>query len=285
MMPAAIPIDSGRDPRPSLNRPMTDAAKRRAWGLFLLGISLQLGCRRADEVRETEVAVSRVAVDEMSQSPVVLLEDKAHTVSLPIWIGVLEAQAIAMEIEGVAPPRPLTHDLMKNVLDHLGVQLRRVLISELRGTTYYARIYLSSRGKEIEIDSRPSDAIALAVRYRKPIFVADELLQSQQGRVASLGGAATLSVAGITVQGVSPELAEVFSVPAGRGVVVAEVARGAGDVLRRGDVILEINGEEVQGVVDFQERIAAVAGEAELAVKRGDATLHLAFNPVGVADR
>jgi bifunctional DNase/RNase len=221
----------------------------------------------------------------MSQSPVVLLEDKAHTVSLPIWIGVLEAQAIAMEIEGVAPPRPLTHDLMKNVLDHLGVQLRRVLISELRGTTYYARIYLSSRGKEIEIDSRPSDAIALAVRYRKPIFVADELLQSQQGRVASLGGAATLSVAGITVQGVSPELAEVFSVPAGRGVVVAEVARGAGDVLRRGDVILEINGEEVQGVVDFQERIAAVAGEAELAVKRGDATLHLVFNPVGVADR
>jgi bifunctional DNase/RNase len=261
---------------------MIDAAKQGSRPialLLLLGSFLAAGCRGATEVREIEVSVSRVAVDEMSRSPVVLLEDKDQTVSLPIWIGLSEAQAIALEMEGVAPPRPMTHDLLKQVLDRLGVELRRVLISELRGNTYYARIYLVSSGSEHEIDSRPSDAIALAVRFRKPIFVTAELVQRQQQRVVAADGGSTTSVAGVTVQGISPELAEHFAVPEGQGVVVADVARDARHELRRGDVILEIDGKPVHGIRDFRDRVAALNGEADLAVKRGEALLHVAFDP------
>lgn len=261
---------------------MTDGAK--PWSptaalLLLCSSFLAAGCRSSPEVREIEVSVSRVAVDEMSRSPVVLLENKERTVSLPIWIGLSEAQAIAVEMEGVAPPRPMTHDLLKQVLDRLGVELRRVLISELRGNTYYARIYLVSRGAEHEIDSRPSDAIALAVRFRKPIFVTAELMQRQREAVVAAEGGATTSVAGVTVQGISPALAEHFAVPEGQGVLVADVARGAKHELRRGDVILEIDGEPVHGVRDFHERVAALDGEADFSVKRGEVLLHLAFDP------
>src|SRR5512145_3158376 len=165
--------------------------------------TMAAACRSASAPREVEVEVSRVALDESSRSPVVLLEDKAHTLALPIWIGVSEAQAIAMEIEGVAPPRPLTHDLVKDMLDHVGVELTRVLISELRGSTYYARIYLSARGDQVEIDSRPSDAIALAVRFHRPIFVAASLLTRDQTVALSPGGAETASIGGVTVQALS----------------------------------------------------------------------------------
>jgi hypothetical protein len=104
-----------------------------------------------------------------------ILKESAGKRRLPIIIGAFEAQSIALEIEGIKPPRPLTHDLLKNIIDALGFSITEVVISELREGTFYARLLMDS-GAAREIDSRPSDAIALAVRYGAPIFVADEVM-------------------------------------------------------------------------------------------------------------
>lgn len=123
-----------------------------------------------------EVRVDSIRVSLVSAHRVVVLRDTSSPRYLPIWIGPFEAEAIAAELQGVRAPRPMTHDLLKNVLAHLGAQVTHVLITSLRGDTFYARIFLDAAGQITDIDSRPSDAIALAVRTQSPIFVAEEVL-------------------------------------------------------------------------------------------------------------
>ncbi|OGF98533.1 MAG: hypothetical protein A3F83_08920 [Candidatus Glassbacteria bacterium RIFCSPLOWO2_12_FULL_58_11] len=125
-----------------------------------------------------ELTISGLGIDSSNNSPVVLLKEKSGERVLPIWIGPSEASAIAMEISGVKFKRPLTHDLFKQVLLDLGVVLESVFISELKDNTYYARIYLKHEGKRIELDARPSDSIALALRMKAPIHTTEELLDS-----------------------------------------------------------------------------------------------------------
>lgn len=248
---------------------------RPGWWL-LLGAGLMAGCARSANP-DVEVEVSRIAVDPASRSPVVLLEDKAHNVALPIWIGPSEAHAIASQLEGVESPRPLTHDLMKSVMERVGVGLQRVIIRELRENTYYASIVLLWDGTEVEIDSRPSDAIALAVRFGQPIFVNRALLEGQTALDLRPDAAAAMSVGGITVQGLSRELAEYFELPAGQGVVVSDVTSDAGAALLRGDVILEVDGAAVHDPADFRAKLVEHRGHADLAVQRDGARLHVAF--------
>ncbi|HTX17340.1 MAG TPA: bifunctional nuclease family protein [Bacteroidota bacterium] len=112
-----------------------------------------------------------------------ILKEMNGTRRLPIIIGAFEAQSIALEMEGIKPPRPLTHDLMKNIIDTFGVSLQDVFINELRDGTFYAKITIEGVSESQEVDSRPSDAIALAVRYGVPIFVAEEVL-NEAGIVA-----------------------------------------------------------------------------------------------------
>jgi hypothetical protein len=223
---------------------------------------------------EIEVEVSRVGLDPSSKSPVVLLEDKDHTVALPIWIGPAEAQSIAMRLEGIDAPRPLTHDLMKSVLERLGVALRRVVIEDLHDSTYYARIVLVRSGEEVEIDSRPSDAIALAVRFGQPIFVAAALLEGQNAIDLRNAAAPPVELRGLTVQTLSDALADHFSLPHGYGVLVSDVAEDGRSELMRGDVILEVDGAPVTGVADLRRRLAA-APESELSVQRSGARIHV----------
>ena len=128
---------------------------------------------------EVEMEVKTVAFDQASRSPVVILANEAQSKALPIWVGAFEAQAIAMEMEGMSGPRPLTHDLMKKIVEGLDAELDRVVIDDLRGHTYYATIHLWAEGDPIRIDSRPSDAIALALRFGKPIFVNGTLLTGE----------------------------------------------------------------------------------------------------------
>jgi bifunctional DNase/RNase len=241
----------------------------------LLGVGLAIGCSRAPSP-EVEVEVSRVAVDPASRSPVVLLEDKRHTVALPIWIGPAEAQAIASHLEGVTSPRPLTHDLMKSVMDHVGLGLQRVVIRELRDNTYYASLVLLWDGEEVEIDSRPSDAIALAMRFGQPIFVNRTLLEGQTALELRGAGDESLHVGGVTVQGLSKELANYFDLPAGQGVVVADVSDTAAAALRRGDVILEVDGSPVHDPTEYRAKLRASRGPVDLSVQRERARIHVA---------
>jgi len=134
-----------------------------------------------------EVKVMGIVVDPKASNPVVVLVDLNRQKALPIWIGVFEAEAISKGLQDVVTLRPMTHDLMKQILDTFRVPLVRVLISELRGNTFYAKLYLSVDGKEMIVDSRPSDAIALAVRAKAPIFVANSVIQASKelGIIAS----------------------------------------------------------------------------------------------------
>jgi bifunctional DNase/RNase len=124
-----------------------------------------------------EVKIEAILFDMSSNSPVVLLKDKEGKKFLPIWIGPFEANAIQMELEGEKPIRPLTHDLLKNILEELNAEVVKISICDLQDNIYYASITLKVNGRIVEIDSRPSDAIALAVRTKSPIFAEDWILK------------------------------------------------------------------------------------------------------------
>ncbi|MFQ5611819.1 MAG: bifunctional nuclease family protein [Anaerolineae bacterium] len=125
-----------------------------------------------------EVSIDSVRVSLMSQHRVVVLKETDVERYLPIWIGPFEAEAIAMRLQGIEAARPLTHDLLKNMIDELGARVSHILVSELRNETFYARIILDSNGTSLEIDARTSDAIALAVRVNAPIFVNEEVMEA-----------------------------------------------------------------------------------------------------------
>ncbi|HUM03989.1 MAG TPA: bifunctional nuclease family protein [Terriglobales bacterium] len=118
-----------------------------------------------------------LTMDPVTNMPVVILKDVGSDLVLPIWVGVYEANAIALEIEKVSTPRPMTHDLIKNVLTGLDAQVHKVVVTELKDDTFYAVIWLERDGHVISIDSRPSDALALALRMDCPIFVEDDVLK------------------------------------------------------------------------------------------------------------
>jgi bifunctional DNase/RNase len=126
---------------------------------------------------EVEMKIRGLMMDPVSNMPIVLLKDVASETVLPIWVGVYEANAIALEIEKVNTPRPMTHDLIKNVLTGLDALVHKVVVTELKEDTFYAVIWLEREGQSISVDSRPSDAIALALRMDCPIFVDDEVLK------------------------------------------------------------------------------------------------------------
>ncbi|MEX2275430.1 MAG: bifunctional nuclease family protein [Actinomycetota bacterium] len=123
-----------------------------------------------------EMDLAGVRVELPTNQPIVLLKERAGERYLPIWIGASEAAAIALSLQGVVTPRPMTHDLMKDMLDELAVGVSKILITELREGTFYATIEMSRNGSSYELSSRPSDAIALAVRLSVPIFAAEDVL-------------------------------------------------------------------------------------------------------------
>ena len=123
-----------------------------------------------------EMAIKGLMMDPITNVPIVLLRDLDNQRLLPIWVGPVEANAIAMQIENVAPPRPMTHDLLRNVLQELGATLSRVIISDLRDSTFYAYLELRRNGDVLLVDARPSDALALSIRTKAPVFVEAEVL-------------------------------------------------------------------------------------------------------------
>jgi uncharacterized protein len=129
---------------------------------------------------EVEMKIRGLMMDPVTNMPIVILKDIGSDTVLPIWVGVYEANAIALEIEKVTTPRPMTHDLIKNVLVGLESQVHKVVVTELRDDTFYAVIWVERDGHIISIDSRPSDALALALRVDCPIFVDDEVLKSSK---------------------------------------------------------------------------------------------------------
>jgi len=125
-----------------------------------------------------EMAIKGLIIDPVTNMPIVLLRDAENQRMLPIWVGPVEANAIALQIENVSTPRPMTHDLLRNLLSELGARVERVVISDLRDGTFYAYLELKRGEETLFLDSRPSDAIALSLRTRAPVFVDDQVLEA-----------------------------------------------------------------------------------------------------------
>ena len=137
-----------------------------------------------------EVQIRGLMLDPVTNMPIVVLKDVASELVLPIWVGVFEANAIALELDKTATPRPMTHDLLRNVTRGLGATVTRVVVSDLKEDTFFATVWMEQAGETVTVDARPSDAIALALRWDCPIFVSKAVL----GRTKGNSGAAEANV-------------------------------------------------------------------------------------------
>lgn len=226
-----------------------------------------------------ETKVKTVTLDPFTQSPVVVLETLTDKKLLPIWIDVPEARAIAMELEQVKAPRPLTHDLIRNILQKLGAQLQHAAITELRNDTYIAMLSLSVKGEKVELDCRPSDAIAVALRMKAPIFAASQVLAKSKPLSKESGRAGPAQTKlGIQAQDLTAALAKLLDSQQQRGVLVASVESGSIAMkagIESGDIITKANDKTIVSAGDLDSAVQAVKAPAQLkleVIKKGKPT-------------
>jgi bifunctional DNase/RNase len=211
-----------------------------------------------------EMEVKGVRLDAIGNSPVVLLADKEGKKALPIWVGLLEANAIDKELRNNTSPRPMTHDLLYSILTQAHVKVKAVKIVDIRNNTYYAILLLTINKGVVEVDARPSDAIVIALKSKKPIFVSAKILDEQG---IALTKKSTLSERfGVRIQELTPALASYFNFKGEKGVLVAEVLPGSvseSSGIKAGDIITKANSKEVGSVEEFKEILDSVkAGDS-----------------------
>jgi bifunctional DNase/RNase len=244
---------------------------------YSLGLFLAAGaCARADIASPPlELHVMKVVIVPMTHSPVVILADKEEKRFLPIWIGLSEAQAIASEMEKFKPPRPMTHDLLTSLVRELDGKIEKIVITETKANTYYALMTVTGRGKTTEIDCRPSDGIAVALRAKAPIFAAETVMKNAldipTDDEESTAGVQRLKRLPATVQTLTADLAEALETGARKGVLVTA---SHDPKLQRGDVILAVGAERVDSVEQLAAALDKIqpAREAELRISRDGKT-------------
>jgi bifunctional DNase/RNase len=200
--------------------------------------------------------VTGVTMDPQGPTPIVILEALKGRQAFPIWIGMHEARAIALEIEGTSSPRPLTHSLLKNILTELQVNVVRVVIHDLHDNTFYASILLQHGDTTHTLDARPSDAIVLALGAKAPIYVTPQVLQSVHTVTLSPASAsqASMKKLGMHIQSLDEKLVDVFHLDNADGVLVSfveEDSQAARNGIRGGDVITEVDGQHIKGMDDL----------------------------------
>lgn len=247
---------------------------RSFWKVGLAGILL-ISLVLVSTSKETpsafiEMEVKGVRLDAIGQNPVVILADKDGKKAIPIWIGLAEANAIDKELRNITSPRPMTHDLIYSILEHLKAKVKEVRIVEIKDSTYYATLFLILNKGLIEIDARPSDAIVIALKSKTPIFVSIKVLD-EQGIALSKENAFAERY-GIRVQELTSSLASHFNFKRQKGVLVSEVLPGStseGSGIKAGDIITKINRKEVGTVQEFEEVLGAVrAGTVLISIFR-----------------
>lgn len=269
---------------------MNSIAARRIFLPILLTVVAACACARnfgttsasTPAGGEVKVEVANVGIDRDSGAHYVLLEDRSGERAVPILIGDNEAEAITLEMHGLRPPRPLTQDLLRNVIEETGNRVDRVIITEIRDEVYHAKIVLD--GGQHNVDSRPSDAIALAIGTHAPIYVNAKLLTSNADLGLSVAKAGPKSERGlgIAVQELTPTLARYFDVPPKSAVLIDEVGPNATRAgMQRGDLLTSIDGRAVAGVADFDREVATLKQGAPvvLKVKRGTSEQSITLQP------
>lgn len=225
-----------------------------------------------------EVRVKTLLIEPQSQLPVLVLETVAGKNPLPIWIDAPEARAIALELEHVSLPRPLTHDLIRSILQHLGAALQRVTITELRNNTYFATLSLAVKERVLQIDSRPSDAIAIALRMKAPIFVATQVLDAAKPVPTPAVRSEGQRKLGFQAQDLTAELAKLFDAQQHSGLLVTDVASGSPAMkagLQRGDIITKANEQTIATLHEFEAVVQNTKAATQLRleiIKKGKPT-------------
>lgn len=219
-----------------------------------------------------KVQVKKVILDPSSQTPVVILESLGGKKKfIPIWIGKSEAASIAMQIEHVKIPRPNTHDLIRNILEGLGASLHRITITDLRNNTYFAAITLKLNGHEFQIDSRPSDAIAVALRMNAPIYASPKVLAKADRLPTPIEKKEGVrKIMGFHIQDLTAELASLFHLEIEQGVLVANIeldsaASKAG--FQRGDVITKIDNRAVLNAGQMESFLNSIEKPIQMKVQ------------------
>jgi uncharacterized protein len=229
-----------------------------------------------DEIR---VKVTDVGFDQGSNTHYVMLEDEDSRRAMPIMIGDDEARSIMLELNGIKPDRPLTADLLRNVIRQTGNQVDRVLISDMRDEVFFARIYLDH--DRYVVDSRPSDAIALAIGTRAPIFVSGSIFGTS-AQMVEAPPPQFASREGIIVQDLNPAIAGYFGVAPSSGVLVADLAPSAGRSLRRGDIITQVDGRPVSNPSVFKQQGETAPGAPmALTLLRDGHPMIVTYTPAG----
>lgn len=229
-----------------------------------------------------EMEVKGVRMDVLGQNPVVILTDKEAKKALPIWIGLLEANAIERELKSLTTSRPMTHDLLHSILEQVHVKVREVKIVDLKNHTYYAKLFLTLNKESIEIDARPSDGIIMALKSKAPVYVAAKIIDDQG---VLLTRKQTLRERhGIRVQELTPSLASHFNFKGERGVLVSEVISGStseASGIKAGDIITKVNVKEVGSVQEFEETLDALKAERSISISlfREDQFLEINLKP------
>jgi uncharacterized protein len=206
------------------------------------------------------VELSTVGLDGRTGTPIVVLRDPESGGVLPIWVGAMEAQAIALALHGVVPPRPMTHDLMASLIAELRAEVEEVVVTDLRNNTYFGLVRLKVEGerKIRDVDSRPSDALALALRTGAPIRVVRKILAiaPEFDFIAPDGPNQVVQAMGMTVVLATPALRKQFGLGDRQGIVVTSAYGHARDKgVRRGDLITNVNGKAVEEPAAFFEAV------------------------------
>jgi len=231
-----------------------------------------------------EMKLEDMGIDPASGLPILILSDKEKGKVLPVYIGLSEASSISRAMDEEELLRPMTHDLIVNILDEMGASLTRVVIKDLEDNVFYADLVIEMRNAQVQIDCRPSDAIAIAVRDGAPIFVSREILEASLNKELTRWwhSEGTGTRLGIEFQALTEELARALGVELGDGVLVSSVDEGgvAGEAgIVRGDVVVSVNGDTVFDPEGVTELLLEKAGSVvDLVVIRRSEELHIGMN-------
>lgn len=248
--------------------------------LFSLILLLPISLYAAQETNSVEAKIKTLMLDPNTQSPIVVLETVTDKKLLPIWIDVPEARAIALELEHVTTPRPLTHDLIRNIIQGLGATLQRVVITDLRNNTYFAVLFLGFKGQDFQIDARPSDAIAVALRLKAPIYASTQVLAKSKSLPGLTAPAKELQKRlGIQAQDLTAEVAALLDISFQKGVLVVDVAKGSAAMdagIQRGDIITKANDQTIQSTHELEAVVQSKKPETRIkleVIKKGKPTV------------
>jgi len=247
--------------------------------LLALFFLFPVGPYAAQETSSVEAKIKTLMLDPTTQSPIVVLETVTDKKLLPIWIDVPEARAIALELDHVATPRPLTHDLIRNIIQGLGATLQRVTITDLRNNTYFAVLFLGLKGQDLQIDARPSDAIAVALRMKAPIYASTQVLAKSKSLVAPITQTRELQRRlGIQAQDLTLDVATLLDLAFQKGALVVDVARGSVAMaagMQRGDIITRANDQSIQSAHELEAFVQSIKPNTQIkleVIKKGKPT-------------